>query len=113
LKGQSQEALEMLLREMGEKREPSSAGDALQSMKALYRKRLEMRLPSMKAGLSSPYGAAMLYIAAGERDQALELLERAYNERDPMLVAARTDPAFDELRADPRFVGLLRRIGFK
>ena len=113
LKGQSQEALETLLREMGEWRDSLPLGDAAQTMKTLYRKRLERRLPSMKTGLSSPYNAALLCIAAGERDQALEFLERAYSERDPMLVAARTDPALDELRADPRFVDLLRRIGFR
>ncbi|HSE37206.1 MAG TPA: hypothetical protein VLG74_07885, partial [Blastocatellia bacterium] len=113
LKGQTREALETLLKELKEEGAPFRDGDPAQTMKALYRKRLEQKLPAMKTGLSSPYSAAMTCIAAGERELALEFLERAYKERDPMLVAVRTDPAFDELREDPRFSALLKRIGFE
>ena len=112
LKGQTREAYETLLKEMREDGATLSSGDPVSSMKTLYRKRLENMLTSGKSGLSSPYSAAMICIAAGERDQALAFLERAFNERDPMLVAVRTDPAFDELRGDKRFVSLLKRIGF-
>ena len=38
--------------------------------------------------------------------------ERAYEERDPLLITANTSPVFDPLRADRRFQDLLRRIGF-
>lgn len=111
LTGQSREALETLLKETGEDGASIRDRDPAQSMKLLYRRRLERKLAAMKTGLSSPYNTATICMAAGERNQALEFLERAYNERDPMLVAARTDPAFDDLRANPRFVDLLRRIG--
>ena len=113
LKGQTREALETLLKELKEEGAPFRDVDPAQTMKALYRKRLEQKLPAVKTGLSSPYSAAMTCIAAGERELALEFLERAYKERDPMLVAVRTDPAFDELREDPRFSALLKRIGFE
>lgn len=112
LKGQTREALETLLKEMREDGASVRDGDPAQSMKSLYRKRLERKLAAMKTGLSSPYSAATICMAAGEREQALEFLERAYNERDPMLVAAKTDPVFDDLRADPRFAAVLKRIGF-
>jgi hypothetical protein len=59
----------------------------------------------------SPYGFAVLYAALGERDTAFEYLERAFEERDPMLLAVKVDPACDPLRSDPRFDELLRRIG--
>jgi hypothetical protein len=39
-------------------------------------------------------------------------LERAYQERDPLLLNVRTDPRCDRLRSDPRFQDLLRRVGF-
>ncbi len=39
-------------------------------------------------------------------------LERAYEEREPLLLAAKVDPRLDPLRSDPRFQDLLRRIGF-
>ena len=112
LKGQPREALEALLKEMREEGATLREGDPTQTMTLLYRKRLEKMLAAMKAGLSSPYSAAMSCMAAGEHEQALEFLERAYNQRDPMLVAAKTDPTFDGLRTDARFAALLKRIGF-
>ena len=48
----------------------------------------------------------------GETEEAMTWLERAYEERDPLLVNAKTEPRLDPLRSDPRFDDLLRRIGF-
>ncbi len=48
----------------------------------------------------------------GETEDAMTWLERAYEERDPVLLVAKTDPRMDPLRSDPRFQDLLRRIGF-
>ena len=48
----------------------------------------------------------------GETEEAMTMLERAYEVHAPDLVWARADPSFDPLRADPRFQDLLRRIGF-
>ena len=112
LKGQTQLALETLLKEMKEDGARFRGSDPAETMMVLYRRRLEQRLPLMKTSLAPPYTAAMTCVAAGELEQALTFLERAYSERDPMLVAVRTDPAFDALRANPRFGDLLRRIGF-
>ena len=111
-KGQTQQALKAMLREMGEEGAALQNDDAAETLKLLYRKRLEKRLAAMKTGQSSPYSAAMICMAAGDRDKAYEFLERAYQDRDPMLVSARTDPIFDGLRDDFRFVDLLRRLGF-
>jgi non-specific serine/threonine protein kinase len=48
----------------------------------------------------------------GRRDQAFEFLERAYDSREPVLIAIREWPLFKVLWGDPRFDDLLRRIGF-
>jgi tetratricopeptide (TPR) repeat protein len=59
-----------------------------------------------------PYQFAQLYARLGEWNQATAWLERAYQERDYPLTYLQVDPAFDGLRSDPRFQGLLRRMNF-
>jgi hypothetical protein len=54
---------------------------------------------------------ARMYARLGEKDQALELLEKACRGRDMVLVELKVDPAFDNLRSEPRFVRLLHLIG--
>ncbi len=49
---------------------------------------------------------------SGALIRTMTWLERAYEERNPMLIGAKTDPPLDPLRSDPRFQDLLRRIGF-
>ncbi len=48
----------------------------------------------------------------GDTEETMTWLERACEERDPLLIIAKTDPRLDSLRSDPRFLDLLRRIGF-
>jgi len=54
---------------------------------------------------------ASIYSCAGNKDKALVLLKRAINERSFGIVWLGVDPTYDDLRSDPRFVSLLRRIG--
>ena len=59
----------------------------------------------------SPVIIAFIYAGLGENDRAFELLERAYESRDFILIMLKVDPFFDRLRADPRFAELVRRVG--
>ena len=61
----------------------------------------------------SPWGLASIYARLGEREAALEWLERAYDEHDSTLVWLKVHPRFDALRAEPRFVALLRKMGLE
>lgn len=58
-----------------------------------------------------PYAAdiALVYAGLNEKDQAFAWLEKAYVERFNPSILVR--PAFDVLRSDPRFQGLLHRLG--
>ncbi|MBI1786362.1 MAG: tetratricopeptide repeat protein [Acidobacteria bacterium] len=55
---------------------------------------------------------AILYVEAGQKDRALEWLEKAYQEHDSITVYIGVDPQWDSLRADPLFQNLVRRIRF-
>lgn len=59
----------------------------------------------------STVGTASLNLRLGNREKALELLERAYADHDTPLVYINVMPEFAELRSDPRFVDLILRIG--
>jgi TolB-like protein/Tfp pilus assembly protein PilF/predicted Ser/Thr protein kinase len=51
-----------------------------------------------------------LYTRAGQKDEALEWLEKAYEAHDQNMPYIAVDPIFDILRDDPRFQDLLRRM---
>ncbi len=52
----------------------------------------------------------VIHAALGEKDQAFELLEKAYDEHEGTLWLLKVSPKFDPLRDDPRFQDLLRRM---
>ncbi len=56
---------------------------------------------------------ATLHNALGDRERALDLLERAYRERDVRLSFLKVDPRWNNLRAHPRFRALLQRMNLQ
>ncbi len=59
----------------------------------------------------SPVHQANILLGLGRMDEAFDLIEKAYVERNPMLVFARTGPFFDPILSDTRYVELLKKIG--
>jgi hypothetical protein len=59
----------------------------------------------------SPCLIAFIHAGLGQTDPAFQWLEKAYEERSAWLVYAKVDPKYDNLRSDPRFSNLLRRVG--
>jgi serine/threonine protein kinase/Tfp pilus assembly protein PilF len=55
---------------------------------------------------------AWVYIGLGDRDKAFEYLEKAFSEREEILVWMKVGPFCDGLRSDPRFGVLLHRMNF-
>ena len=70
------------------------------------------RLLEMSKRIYVPaYDVAVVHMGLGERDQALEWLAKAYEERSGFLVYIKCDRRFDALHSDPRFESLLKRVG--
>ena len=60
----------------------------------------------------SQYELSKLHLALGDREQALHILQHAFEARDPRMIYIKVDPELDPLRSDPRFQELLRRMNF-
>ena len=58
-----------------------------------------------------PMWVAVIYLALGNKDQAFDWMQKAYDDRSAWLVYLKVDPLFDGVRQDARFTDLLRRIG--
>ena len=54
---------------------------------------------------------ALVYVGMGQKETAIDWLEKAYQVRARDLLDIRYDPQFAGLRTDPRFIDLIRRIG--
>ena len=59
----------------------------------------------------SAYDLALIHTGLGEKDRAFQFLEKAYQERSSALSWLRVDARLDNLRSDPRFSDLQRRVG--
>ena len=59
-----------------------------------------------------PVQIAFVCVSLGEKDKAFELLETAYREKSWELAFLRVEPWLDDLRDDPRFARLQRRMKF-
>ncbi|MGH7726169.1 MAG: protein kinase domain-containing protein [Candidatus Eiseniibacteriota bacterium] len=58
----------------------------------------------------SPYGIASYYAVTGQKERALEWLEKAYAQRDGTLIWIKVHPRMDVLRGEPAFRDLLERM---
>jgi TolB-like protein/tRNA A-37 threonylcarbamoyl transferase component Bud32/Tfp pilus assembly protein PilF len=69
----------------------------------------ELKSESLRGYVPS-YFLAVASIALGERDQAFTALEKDFVERSSLYSAFAVDPLLDDLRGDPRFADLTRRV---
>jgi serine/threonine-protein kinase len=74
-------------------------------------RRVLAQLASIAADKYVPWTCfALIHLGLGERDQALCYLERACEQRDLPVVSCNVHPVYDDLRGQPRFENLLRRM---
>ena len=66
----------------------------------------------IKTDYVSPVELAIIYIALGEKEKALDWTDRAIDERRGWAAYLRVHPIVDPLRAEPRFAALVERMKF-
>jgi serine/threonine protein kinase/tetratricopeptide (TPR) repeat protein len=95
--------------------DPAATG-ALGHAYALSGRRADAQQALLKLeGLSirryvAPFDAAVIYVGLGDKDRAMEWLEKAYDDHSAWLVWVKVDPRFNSIRDDPRYHDLLRRM---
>ncbi len=57
-----------------------------------------------------PYPGTYMYL--GDYRRAMEILEQRYADHNPYLQYLNVDPNYDQLRDEPRFLALLKKLGF-
>lgn len=77
------------------------------------RKRYSPNYEMSKQAYVSPYDLAILYVGLGDKNRAMEQLNRAYDDRAGWLIYLNVEPVFDPLRSDPRFADLVSRMKFQ
>ncbi len=85
---------------------------AASGAKGYWEKQLDWAAGQLRQKYVQASEVAALYARAGQKDKALEWLEKSYQEReDQVALRLKMNPSFDGLRSDPRFQDLLRRVG--
>jgi tetratricopeptide (TPR) repeat protein len=75
-----------------------------------FRRAAEVEAAKHGAEPGAAIDLGMNYVFAGDHGRALDWLEKAYEQRDPNLPYLSCFPVYDPLRANPRFLALLRRM---
>jgi DNA-binding winged helix-turn-helix (wHTH) protein/TolB-like protein/Tfp pilus assembly protein PilF len=74
------------------------------------RKILDILLKRSAERYVPPYHIAVVYAGLGERENALNFLEKAFAGPDPKMVFLKSHHFWDDLRSEPRFVELMRKM---
>ncbi len=91
---------------------PTARSYALSGRRAEAERTLNKMLAISKSGVMSKFSLATVYAALGEKSRALDYLEQAFTERSFFLDFIRSDPELDNLRSEPRFQTLVRKMNF-
>jgi len=84
---------------------------AVAGRRAEAEKLLREFLAREKQGRVSPSRIAVIYAGLNDKDRAFEWLEKAYRERSSFPVGIKSQLEYDNLRDDPRYHDLLKRVG--
>jgi hypothetical protein len=56
---------------------------------------------------------AVIYNGLGEREEALNYLEKSFEEREAQISFIKIDTRWDEFRAEPRFVEIVKQMNLE
>jgi TolB-like protein len=84
---------------------------AVSGKKAETMKLAEAFKAAAKKRYIPPTYFGMLFAGLGDKDKAMIWLEKAYDDRADGLTWLNVEPMLDEVRSDPRFQNLIRKIG--
>jgi tetratricopeptide (TPR) repeat protein len=74
---------------------------------------LEQATRPASPGYASPYLIASAYALLDENENALEYLEKSAADHEPQILYLKYAPEFTEIREDPRYIALERRVGLE
>ncbi|MCH7716743.1 MAG: protein kinase [Gemmatimonadetes bacterium] len=92
---------------------PETASELIEGLTGQISPEMAARVIAALETTVTPVLAAMAYAKVGLTDSAFARLDRALQERDAFLPLLKGHPWFDSLRADPRYVDLLRTMGLE
>lgn len=97
---------------LGHKESPQKLREAFArgGWEGFLKAELERNLEGQKTHYVRASDIAIFYIQLGDRDKALEFLEEALYNREPLMVGLKRNRLFSGLQNDPRYVDLLKRI---
>jgi len=113
-KGMYQEAVAAYARQKQLDGEPATEVDSFKEVfaKDSWRGFLQLRIRSLEAqGQPDPDEIASFYARAGDLERAFAWLEKSYAGRSARLTHLKVNARYDNLRTDPRFADMLRRVG--
>ncbi|HQU82758.1 MAG TPA: winged helix-turn-helix domain-containing protein [Pyrinomonadaceae bacterium] len=74
---------------------------------------LDELLKHSKTNYVPPYHFALIYNGLGEKEKALDYLEKGFAEKDVHLVFLKVEPKWNNLQNEPRFIELMKRMKFE
>jgi len=74
---------------------------------------LHQILSQKKEQYISSFCIAYFYYSMDEKDKAFEWMDKAYEERDALMPLLNVPKFYSDLRDDPKFEALLKRLGFR
>jgi eukaryotic-like serine/threonine-protein kinase len=86
----------------------ASSGDRLRAQQLLA----ELTQQATRGSLD-PVWIGLIHAALGDKDRAFAWLEKAYQARSETLLFLKVDPKYDNLRSDPRFADLVKRLNLR